>query len=233
MFPIPQDRSLSLIDIADYWSREAQPPAKKREIFSELIKAWWRGEFVGTNGPIRLKVLKALFELRKDRISFVVPGHESAPQTEATEDGGLRITRPLSIRLPNDEPSSWDDEKCAPAYEALAEGWQFMEGDISEPAIGGVELTRDCFIKWLSKRGLWRPTFWGDIVQQKEISPSHPKRAVAKKGTAVTAARSFIAEFYPRGIPHGVTYKHVAKEMERQIGQTVSERTIRRAYGRR
>jgi hypothetical protein len=79
MFPIPYNRRLPLSLIADYWSREAQPAATKRETVTELIQAWWRGELIGSNGPSRLGMLRWLFRNLQDRVAFMAPGVEAPP----------------------------------------------------------------------------------------------------------------------------------------------------------
>ena len=56
--------------------------------------------------------------------------------------------------------------------------------------------------------------------------PVHPKRRAGAKQTRREKVKLFIEEKYPSGIPPGVTYKQIANELG------VSERTVRRAYGR-
>lgn len=241
MFPIPSGRHLSLLRISDYWSREAHPAVRMRETETELIQAWWRGELVGSNGPSRLEVLRMLFQLRQDRIEFIAPGMEALPQFEPTHDGGLIVIRPLSVPLPNGQPESWDDRNCAPAYEALADGWHWLEGDdVIEPDVLGTELTRDEFFGWLGKRGPWRPAFWGDVATTD--AQTHPtarkgafsdKRPAGRKPTEREAVTSFIAKHYPEGVPAGKSNKSIAAEAERATGVSASERTVRRARGLR
>ena len=163
MFPIPHNRRLPLSLIADYWSREAQPAARKRETVTELIQSWWRGELIGTDGPSRLEMLRSLNRRRQDRIAFMVPGVEAPHQIELADDGGARV-RPIAILLPNHEPDSWTDTNCAQAYDALADGWHWLEpDDVAEPLICATELTRAEFFEWLAKRGKWLPTFGVDL----------------------------------------------------------------------
>ncbi len=38
------EKSLTLFQIADEWSREIQPARSLDELLNELVTAWWRGE---------------------------------------------------------------------------------------------------------------------------------------------------------------------------------------------
>ena len=60
-----------------------------------------------------------------------------------------------------------------------------------------------------------------------------PKRAVGAKRKLREAVASFIAKKYPKGLPAGMTLKAVARNFEKRSGRAVSERTVRRALGRR
>jgi hypothetical protein len=60
-----------------------------------------------------------------------------------------------------------------------------------------------------------------------------PKRAVRTKPTLREAVASFVAEKYPKGLPAGMTLKAIARNFEKRSGCAVSERTVRRALGRR
>jgi hypothetical protein len=60
-----------------------------------------------------------------------------------------------------------------------------------------------------------------------------PKRAVGAKPTLRKAVASFVAKKYPKGLPVGMTLKAIARNFEKKYGRPVSERTVRRAFGRR
>lgn len=61
MFPIPSERKLSVVEVAEYWSREIKPPASAQELRDVISKAWWRGELLATNGASRLSVLRGYY----------------------------------------------------------------------------------------------------------------------------------------------------------------------------
>jgi len=60
-----------------------------------------------------------------------------------------------------------------------------------------------------------------------------PKRAVGAKPTLREAVASFVAKKYPKELPAGMTLKAIARNFEEKSGRAVSERTVRRALGRR
>ena len=64
MFPIPKDK-LSFRQIADFWSREIQPPASRKELLALLEEAWWLGEIVGDAGFSRPELLKNMFKSKR------------------------------------------------------------------------------------------------------------------------------------------------------------------------
>ena len=45
--------------------------------------------------------------------------------------------------------------------------------------------------------------------------------------------KAFVAKHYPNGIPPGITYKHIARQVKDEMKVSVDERTIKRALGRR
>jgi hypothetical protein len=64
MFPIPKGK-LSFREIADFWSREIQPPASRKELLALLEEAWWLGEIVGDAGFSRPELLKNMFKSKR------------------------------------------------------------------------------------------------------------------------------------------------------------------------
>lgn len=91
MLPIPGDRPLNLHQIADYWSRQSQPPASLRETRLELIRGWWRGEFVGNNGQTRLEVLRIIFHAQPISDSVRDPAPKAA-HSDCSRQWGLQGT---------------------------------------------------------------------------------------------------------------------------------------------
>jgi hypothetical protein len=61
----------------------------------------------------------------------------------------------------------------------------------------------------------------------------HPKRPAGRKKMKRDEVASFIAKNYPDGVPAGITGKTIARDIQAKTGLPVSERTVRRALGRR
>ena len=149
MFPIPAEQTLTLLRVADYWSREVQPAASPREVLSELIARWWLGELCQVGGPSRIQVLRAVMS----RELFVRPGFELGRHE--------RIVR-FSVPFPETTPPLWTEAACEAAYVAVSEQWVLVEGDpVIEPLVAAVEIDRDSFVAWLVRRGAVVPKFWG------------------------------------------------------------------------
>jgi hypothetical protein len=223
MFPIPGSRCLSLLEIADYWSREARPPVTRTETLIELIQAWWRGEFTQRNGPSRLQMLKAICNTQATQIEFLTPDSKT-PNSRL--DGEVVVIRP-SVRLPSRDEDSWSDTNCAWAYEDLAREWPWIDDHAVGPLIAGTELDRDEFFHWLSKRGPWRPTFWGQVGPTDDDPQGQTDALLKGKRTKREEIASFVARKYPDGIPAAVSLKEIARNLK------VNERTVRRALGRK
>jgi hypothetical protein len=84
-------------------------------------------------------------------------------------------------------------------------------------------LTLDCgeFEKWLKGR-----------LQFHKIS-AHLKRPAGAKRTKRGAVAEFINNNYPNGIPAGISLKDVARKIKNETGLIISDRTLRRAQGRK
>lgn len=202
MFPLPPEQLLSLARLADYYSREVQPAASKREVLTMLIGALWRGDLKGDSGVDRLTAVRLIFEKGHDRIAFVIPGQEPPPTARERDDGNWDIILLVQVPLPNAKPESWTEETCAPAFDALARDWVFLEGDVTEPWFGAIEVTRTAFFEFLARRGPWRPSFWGEagdkvqrtVVTSQALRPAsqmHISEAVAAAyDEAVSAGRN-------------------------------------------
>ena len=204
MFPIPHDQHLSLNLIADYWAREAEPPATFRESLTVLIQAWWRFEFFGRDSLRQADVLRYLFKHRQDCIAFVAPGEAALTQCEPTDDGGVAVIRAITVPVPNYDPETWVDGNCADAYEALAERWNWFADDTIDPLICGAELSRDRFFEWLSKRGSWVPKFWGD--------PAATLRAATPTQKQLESQRLFEERYWPaERLMHWIAFRDPQK----------------------
>ena len=172
MFPIPPERKLSFAEIANYWSREIEPSASPQELRDAISRAWWRGELIATNGLSRLSVLRAYYSRSAPFIAFVIPDAEEPPQWSPADDGAIEFSRPLRVPLPNANSSTWTDDNCAPAFEAIAEQWQETVISPSGPLFLDVVLTSREFLQWIDKSRYHRPTFWSNALEKD--FPPHP-----------------------------------------------------------
>src|SRR6476660_2591785 len=90
MFPLSAEK-LSLLEIAEFWSREIKPAASKKELLARLEAAWWLGEITGNSAITRLQFLKKMFESRQEphlqSVVFVTP-NDAGPATETSLEGG-------------------------------------------------------------------------------------------------------------------------------------------------
>jgi hypothetical protein len=124
MFPIPSERKLSAVEVAEYWAREIRPPASPQELRDCISKAWWRGELIATDAPTRLSVLRQYYLRSATFIAFAIPEADEQPQWVADDEGVIEFVRPLRLPLPNANPETWTEADCAPAFDALAEQWE-------------------------------------------------------------------------------------------------------------
>ena len=160
MYPIPASRALTLFEIADHWSRKIKPKRSKMELFNDLSKAWWRGEFQSSNGINRLKALTALFKTQRRELHFWIHG-EKRPQTEWPQpDGSVELLTLSVLPVPSANPDMWTDDSCRGAYEAIAQDWGDEAFGIIEPVLVGVTLSEPEFTSWTLTMGYKRPKFW-------------------------------------------------------------------------
>ena len=155
------EKSLTLFQIADDWSREIQPARSLDELLNELVAAWWRGELHAASGPTRLKLLRALFKTSRAEIPFWVEG-EDAPQTSwELPDGGVEVLIFPVLPIPSSQPEAWTDEECAAAYEAIAEHWRDSCFNLISPLVtGGISVFEPSFAQWIAACGHTPPEFW-------------------------------------------------------------------------
>jgi hypothetical protein len=174
MIPISED-PLSLLRIADYWSR--QIPYSARELLQLLVSAWWRGEIVGESAASRLVLLRGMFKSTSNRdLIFLVAGEEGLPKITARAhgidpDGIVEVDARPTITVPSADLSSWTEESCIEAFCALAKASLFDDYPRWAPPLWAIELAHTEFMTWVSRRGFDRPTFWsGTTVAAEEKS---------------------------------------------------------------
>jgi hypothetical protein len=165
MFPISKV-DLSFLEIADYWSREMQPPESKWKLLDILICAWWRGEIIG-DAPPRLEFLKKMFAKRsgKDELSgivFKLEGEVGEPTEIKLPDGSLDVDIRPRIPVPSRNTDEWDEAKCDPAFQSLGSEIVSCVDHYDDwlPGFGWFNLSHDEFMKWLATQGYSLPTFW-------------------------------------------------------------------------
>jgi hypothetical protein len=128
MLPIFRDK-LPIERIVDCWSQEIQPPTSPEELLDFLERAWWRGE-LKTDGPLTpLVLLKSMYTSTREghltTLVFVTKKDATTPQGIELADGSLQfdvndLMKPR-ILVPSNDPETWTEATCAPAFEALAE----------------------------------------------------------------------------------------------------------------
>jgi len=84
-----------------------------------------------------------------------------------------------------------------------------------------IALSPAAFDRWLKK-----------TLRGRKIT-THPRRAVGAKSTLREDVAAFAAANYPSPLPPGITNEKIAQDYESKTGTAVSERTVRRALGRK
>jgi hypothetical protein len=162
-------------------------PRFRDEVLNELVKAWWRGDFVAAGGVKRVDVLRALYRLYSNCIVFDIPDSPSRLEITELPDGGAEVVI-YRVPLPNSNPDYWDDLNCAEAFNAVAEFWDCESFPLVKPTIGGLEATEKEFTRWIEAEKKPRPMFWapGD-----EEGPPSPTKRVSER-TANKLAGDYI-----------------------------------------
>jgi hypothetical protein len=160
MFPISKD-TLPFLEIADYWSREIQPPASRNELLAHLEAAWWLDEITGDSALTRLQLLKNLFRSKQNfpGIVFVTEEDAGPPLSVTLPDGTATVDLRPRIMVPSDT-DKWNEASCAAAFKVLAKSPSWEHYPEISPGLDFIELTRVEFIKWLAARGFEIPMFW-------------------------------------------------------------------------
>jgi hypothetical protein len=75
---------------------------------------------------------------------------------------------------------------------------------------------------------------WPEIARIPDSAiKSLPKRRAGAKPTQRQAILNFVKNQYPAGIPSHVKYEVICADFKQQTGTTISDRTLRRALGKR
>jgi hypothetical protein len=163
MFPIG-DATLSFREIANYWSREIQPPASRNELLRVLESAWWLGEIRGNSRLSRLEFLKGMYRTLHDRddlgIIFIVMDDAEKSRVEELPAGGALVDLRRRIPLPSGDTEMWNESTCSDAFRALAETSSTESYPDVRPIFASIELGHEEFIRWAAKRGFSKPRFW-------------------------------------------------------------------------
>jgi hypothetical protein len=213
MFPIPSERKLSLVQIADYWSGEISPPASAQELRDTISKAWWSGELIAENSPKRLSVLRHYYSRSAKFIAFIIPNTEEPPQWVADDDGVMEFVQPLRVPVPNANPDTWTVANCESAFDAIANQWNeaLISPSESAPIFLDIVLTSSEFFEWINTIGYERPTFWsgaGDGRQRWRAKPGNKKKLTRHEEAVLSALNAL----FPKG-----EQDHKAKQRDSRI----------------
>jgi len=232
MFPIAE-ATLSLHDIAEYWSREMHPPASWQEVFQTLESAWWLAELRGNSGPPRLQLLKNMFTSMRHRddlgIVFIV-GSRAAPPPVKLPDKSLKVDLRHQIRVPSANTNSWDEAACSEAFRTLAKTCSVESYPEYTPGFSSIQLSYEEFNSWCKKRGFSMPTFWQPRDQQKR------KTWRGRPGEHLTTAEAAVVramkELFPDGKSDLTAKARDELIQDRLKHRAISSRTIQRTLGK-
>ena len=143
-----------------------------------LREHWWLGEISSDTGPPRLELLKRLFKRMRNcefpDIVFVTPGRPP-PETIELPEGGLGINLAPRVFVPSDDPATWSEASCIPAFQILAEKPSLQHYPGWSPGFLARKLKRDEFFRLIAVRGLPYPTFWkqaNDYTTSLDLKPA-------------------------------------------------------------
>jgi hypothetical protein len=235
MFPI-REPALSIVDIADYWSRDIRPSASSNELLSILVSAWWLGEFRGDSIHSRLQLLKIMFSSKyRDDLGIVfIVGDDPGPPGVELPDKSLEIDLRPQIRVPSSDIDTWDEAACRDAFHALAGATKRSSINIYRGFavfLASIKLTYEEFNTWRAKRGyddelkFWKP-------RDQLVTPQERKTWQAKPGKRLTTTEAAVVRAMNEVFPDGKS-DLVAKTRDdliknRLTHRAVSSRTIQR-----
>ena len=124
--------SLGFRQIADEWSREPGT-LPYSEVLTELLRAYWKGEFAGEDAPDREDTLKVLNYI--DAIPYQYWDDEKPPGDDYEFLAGL--------------PPDGYDETAAECY-----------GEVAWAVLDGVKIPKQVLAAWCDAKGISGPTSW-------------------------------------------------------------------------
>ncbi len=192
MFPISA-ATLPLVKIADYWSREIEPPASRDELLALLELAWWLGELRGSSWDNRLQLLTKMFEKRGEpelqSVAFVSPNDAGPPTEIPLPDGGIVVRQIVSVP---DTAQNWTEASCIDAFEALASLPSQEYFPLFSYSICFIDVTYDEFCSWIGYQGFHAPGFWKpSVANSGKIKTSKDKSAAKKTQEPAEAPRRY------------------------------------------
>ena len=227
MFPIAE-ATLSLREIADYWSREIYPPASWQEIFHTLEGAWWLGELRGNSRRTPFELLKTMFTsmCHRDDLGIVfIVGDSAAPLPVELPDD----PRP-EIRVPTSDTESWVEAACKDAFRTLAKTCSVESYPEYTPGFSAIQLSYEEFSTWCKKRSFSMPTFWKP--QDQAVAQQKRKTWQARPGKHLTTTEAAVVramnELFPDGKSDLVAKTRDELIQDRVTHRAVSSRTIQR-----
>jgi hypothetical protein len=214
-----QDK-LSVEIITEWGAREIQPSRSRDELLDLLEAAWWRGELKTGTSFTPLALLKSMFRSAREGdltgVIFVTKDDATVP-LELADGSQLFDVNDLKpeILVPSNDPETWTEASCAPAFEALAQ--KPSRDHYSDRTIQFLmmEVYRDQFVRLLKAHGVRLPKFW---------RPAISKPLQLKEQTYTSKdGKAFLKETPPAGSyvrnrgPKPIKFERAKKEMRRDI----------------
>jgi len=169
MLPICRDK-LPIEKVTDCWSREIQPPTSPEELVDFFERAWWRGE-LKTDGPLTpLALMKSMYTSAREGHLTTLVFVTTTPQGIELADGSLQfdvndLMKPR-ILVPSNDPKTWTEATCAPAFEALAEKPSRQYYPDFRIQFLMMEIDRHRFVRLVTAYGLDLPNFWRPPISE-------------------------------------------------------------------
>jgi hypothetical protein len=157
------EQALTIEEITREWARLLRKP--RREIFDQLIKAFWRGDLEplladAANNPARDRMLRILRIHSSHRLIVICADAKDIPsQLEELSDGGLIVDLATYLVLPP-SPRNWDDAVLTAAFRQLSEIGADSYGDEFLIYLRDQEIERTAFARYCDRYQYPRPKFW-------------------------------------------------------------------------